>query len=180
MTAPVTLVEYGDYESRRCGHAHSIVQRVQAHFGDRLRFVFRDRPLNEGHPNAEAVAEVAEFAGALGKFWEMYDLLFENQEELGEQMFAELANSLGLSAQVMVSEANGGKFRNHVRKDFEGGVCSGVNGAPTFFVIGLRHDESFEFEDLAAATDRAFPGGPRVFSPLTLSLSARLRDGRLW
>jgi len=152
--APVTLIEYGDYECPHCGHAYPIVQRIQEHFGDRLRFVFRNFPLNESHPNAEAAAEVAEFAGMHGKFWEMHDLLFENQDQFSGQIFAELAQSLGLSAEAMVEEVNSGKYRDHVRRDFEGGVRSGVNGTPTFFINGVRHDASFEFEELVAAIDQ--------------------------
>ncbi len=82
-TAGCTLVEYGDYECPHCGRAYPIVKRFQKHFGQRLRFVFRNFPLSEMHPHAESAAESAEFAGAHGKFWEMHDLLFENQDPLG-------------------------------------------------------------------------------------------------
>ncbi len=81
-TATCTLVEYGDYECPHCGRAYPIVKRVQKHFGKRLRFVFRNFPLGEMHPHAESAAESAEFAGSKNKFWEMHDLLFENQENL--------------------------------------------------------------------------------------------------
>ncbi len=157
--APVTLVEYGDYECPHCGHAYPIAQRIQEHFGDRLRFVFRNVPLNESHPNAEAAAEVAEFAAAHDKFWEMHDLLFENQAQFSGQLFAELAETLHLSAPAMVAEVNGGKYRDRVRKDFKGAVRSGVNGTPTFFINGERHDASFEFEQLRAAIVRALLTG---------------------
>jgi len=80
--APVTLVEYGDYECPHCGLAYSIIKRVQKRFGKSLRFVFRNFPLSELHPQAESAAETTEFAGVRGKFWEMHDLLFENQERL--------------------------------------------------------------------------------------------------
>src|SRR5262245_51443520 len=89
QTAPVTLVEYGDYECPHCGRAHPIVQSVRKHFGDRLRFVFRNFPLAEIHPNAEAAAEVAEFAAARKKFWDMHDLLFENQNRFSGPLFVE-------------------------------------------------------------------------------------------
>src|SRR5580692_8744955 len=81
--APIVLVEYGDYECPHCGHAYPIVKQIQKHFGKRLAFVFRNFPLNEIHPDAEPAAETAEFAGANGKFWEMHDAIFENQETLG-------------------------------------------------------------------------------------------------
>src|SRR5277367_3703733 len=95
-SADVTLVEYGDYECPHCGHAYPIVQQVQKHFGKRLRLIFRNFPLGEMHPHAEAAAEVAEFAGSQGKFWEMHDLLFENQTRLGEELFPELGKKLKL------------------------------------------------------------------------------------
>src|SRR5580658_3005308 len=84
--APVILVEYGDYECPHCGHAYPIIKQVQKHFGKRLRFVFRNFPLSQLHPHAEAAAEVAEFAGTQGKFWEMHDALFENQARLGDAL----------------------------------------------------------------------------------------------
>jgi protein-disulfide isomerase len=89
------LVEYGDYECPHCGRAYPIVKQVQKHFGKRLRFVFRNFPLGEIHPHAEAAAETAEFAGAHEKFWEMHDSLFENQQSFGEQLFLGLAQELG-------------------------------------------------------------------------------------
>ncbi len=88
--APITLVEYGDYECPHCAHAHPIVQRVEKHFGHRLRFVFRNFPLTQIHPHAEAAAQTAEFAATQGKFWEMHDLLLENQPRLN---FALLENA---------------------------------------------------------------------------------------
>src|SRR5579862_3951265 len=95
--AGVVLVEYGDYECPHCGRAYPIVKRVQEHFGKRLRLIFRNFPLGEMHPHAVAAAETAEFAGSHGKFWEMHDLLFENQSRLGETLFLELATTLKLS-----------------------------------------------------------------------------------
>ena len=97
-SATCTLVEYGDYECPHCGHAYPIVKRIQKHFGKKLRFVFRNFPLNEMHPHAESAAETAEFAGSKGKFWEMHDLLFENQESLGGALYTKLAKDIGLSA----------------------------------------------------------------------------------
>ena len=99
--AAVTLVEYGDYECPHCGRAYSIIKRVQKHFGKRLRFVFRNFPLSELHPHAESAAETAEFAGAHGKFWEMHDLLFENQERLSELLYLGLAKELGLAPEAL-------------------------------------------------------------------------------
>jgi protein-disulfide isomerase len=98
--SPVTFVEYGDYECPYCGQAYSVVKAVQKHFGKRLRVVFRNFPLTQIHPNAESAAETAEFAGAHGRFWEMHDGLYEDQESLGLPLYLALANALGLSEKV--------------------------------------------------------------------------------
>ena len=149
--AEVTLVEYGDYECPHCGRAYSIVKRVQKHFGKRLRFVFRNFPLSEMHPHAESAAEAAEFAGAHGKFWEMHDLLFENQERLSEPLYLGLAEELSLPPEALRQALEEGKYKARVRADFSSGVRSGVNGTPTFFMNGQRHDEPFDYETLLLA-----------------------------
>lgn len=149
--AEVTLVEYGDYECPHCGRAYSIIKRVQKHFGKRLRLVFRNFPLSELHPHAESAAETAEFAGAHGKFWEMHDLLFENQERLGGPLYLGLAKDLSLSLEALRQALEEGKFKARVRADFDGGVRSGVNGTPTFFINGKRHDGPFDYETLVLA-----------------------------
>jgi protein-disulfide isomerase len=149
--AEVTLVEYGDYECPHCGRAYPIVKQVQKHFKKRLQFIFRNFPLSEMHANAEAAAEVAEFAGSQGKFWEMHDLLFENQCRLGEVLFAELGERLKLSATELGQALEQKTFEARVRADFKGGVRSGVNGTPTFFINGVRHDASFEYDTLVSA-----------------------------
>src|ERR1700676_3967697 len=153
--AEVTLVEYGDYECPHCGSAYPIVMRVQKHFGKRLRFVYRNFPLSEIHPHAESAAETAEFAGAHGKFWEMHDLLFENQERLGERLYSELAQEMKLSPQELGQALEEGKYKSRVRDDFSGGVRSGVNGTPTFFINGKRHNGPFDFDTLVRAIEAA-------------------------
>lgn len=154
-SADVTLVEYGDYECPHCGRAYPIVQQVQKQIGKRLRFVFRNFPLGEMHPHAEAAAEVAEFAAAQGKFWEMHDRLFENQERLGDTLFFELGEELKLSTTALRQALEQRTFEARVRADFKGGVRSGVNGTPTFFINGHRHDGSFDFETLVSAIHQA-------------------------
>ena len=154
-SAGVTLVEYGDYECPHCGRAYPIVKRVQEHFGKRVRLVFRNFPLGEMHPHAEAAAEVAEFAGVHGKFWEMHDLLFENQARLGEPLFSELGETLKLSLTALRQALEQGTYQDRVRADFKGGVRSGVNGTPTFFINGHRHDASFDYETLVSAIHQA-------------------------
>jgi protein-disulfide isomerase len=151
--APITLVEYGDYQCPHCGRAYPIVQQVQKHFGKRLRFVFRNFPLNEIHPSAEIAAETAEFAGAHKQFWQMHDAIFENQESLGEPLLLELAQTMRLSVPELRNALTSNEYAPRVKDDFMGGVRSGVNGTPTFFINGHRHDGPFEFEDLVEAID---------------------------
>jgi protein-disulfide isomerase len=153
LTAPVILVEYGDYQCPHCGHAYPIVQRVQKHFGKKLAFVFRNFPLNEAHPDAQAAAETAEFAATKGRFWEMHDAIFEHQEDLSDELLLALAENLGLSPADLTKALSSNQFTQKVKSDFIGGVRSGVNGTPTFFINGQRHNGPFEFEDLVQAID---------------------------
>jgi protein-disulfide isomerase len=156
-TAEVTLVEYGDYECPHCGLAHPIVKLIRARFGKHLRFVFRHFPLSQIHPNAEPAAESAEYAGAFGKFWEMHDGLYENQDRLGLPLFLALAGALGLSESGLRNALVTGEFKPKVRSDFLGGVRSGVNGTPAFFINGDRHDGTYALDDLGAAIEAHMP-----------------------
>jgi protein-disulfide isomerase len=151
--AGCTLVEYGDYECPHCGRAYPIVKRLQRHFGKRLRFVFRNFPLSQMHPHAESAAETAEFAGAGGKFWEMHDLLFENQDRLGGALFEELVEELKLPVTKWREALEKKDYLARVRADFAGGVRSGVNGTPTFFINGQRNDGPFDYEYLLEAIE---------------------------
>jgi protein-disulfide isomerase len=154
-TAPVTLVEYGDYECPYCGAAHLIVKKIQEAIGDELRFVFRHFPLTQIHPHAEAAAEAAEAAGSQGRFWEMHDLLFENQQALDPWHLVGFAEQLGLDAVRFARELQVHKYHDRVREDFMSGVRSGVNGTPAFFINGVRHDGSWEFSPLLTALEEA-------------------------
>jgi protein-disulfide isomerase len=149
--APIMLVEYGDYECPYCGAAHPIVKAIQERLGDRLCFAFRNFPLNNAHPYAEHAAETAEAAGVQGKFWEMHDLLFENQDALDDEALAQYATALGLDARRLIREVLDGTHTPRVREDFRSGARSGVNGTPTFFINGVRHDGTPDalFEALA-------------------------------
>ena len=153
--APCTLVEYGDYECPHCGQAYPIVKRVQKHFGKRLRFVFRNFPLTQSHSHAEMAAEAAEFAGTQGKFWEMHDLIFENQDRLELQLVLELGEKLGFYPAALDESLESHEFVERVRADFMGGVRSGVNGTPTFFINGERHDGPFDYDRLVEAIEAA-------------------------
>jgi protein-disulfide isomerase len=153
--APVTLVEYGDYECPYCGAAYPIIKQVQSRMGDRLRFVFRNFPITTSHPHAEQAAEAAEAAAAHGTFWEMHDLLYENQQHLEQSDLRRYAEQLGLDGREFDEELAQHAHADRVREDFMSGVRSGVNGTPTFYINGARHDDSYELETLLAALERA-------------------------
>jgi protein-disulfide isomerase len=153
--APVTLVEYGDFECPYCGAAHLIVKKVREVMDDRLRFVFRHFPLTQIHPHAEAAAEAAESAGAQDRFWEMHDLLYENQQMLDPRHLVGFAEQLHLDTVRFARELQRHVHHDRVREDFTSGVRSGVNGTPTFFINGLRHDGSWELGPLLKALESA-------------------------
>ncbi len=157
--APVVLVEYGDYQCPHCAHAVPVVRYVRERFGDQLRFVFRHFPLTGIHPYAEQAAEAAEFAGAHGMFWQMHDLLFENQAQLGDLLFPALANALDLSTTSMQEALANGRYRERIAADFDGGIRSGVNGTPTFFINGQRHDGANDEAGLAMAIEQILARG---------------------
>ena len=147
--APITLLEYGDFECPYCGLAYPIVKRLQKDFHGQLRFVFRNFPLSTIHPSAELAAEAAEAASAQGKFWPMHDWLYENQEDLNLEAILTAAKSMKLDVQKFTADLESHKYQEKVKADFNGGVRSGVNGTPTFFINGVRHNEDYEYETLA-------------------------------
>jgi protein-disulfide isomerase len=151
LNAPVTLVEYGDYECPHCAAAHPILQLVREHFENRVLFAFRHFPMGQVHPNAQAAAESAEFAGAHDHFWAMHDGLFENQDHLGLPLLFALASALGMSEVELREALVNGTYQPKVRNDFLGGVRSGVNGTPTFFINGERHDGTYAYDVLVEA-----------------------------
>ena len=153
--APATLLEYGDYECPFCGAAYPIVKEVQSRLGDRLRFVFRNFPITTSHPHAELAAEAAEAADAQRKFWEMHDLLYESQQHLEAADLHRYAEQLGLDVGRFDNELARHVHAERVREDFMSGVRSGVNGTPTFYLNGVRHDGDYELETLLAALDHS-------------------------
>jgi protein-disulfide isomerase len=153
--APVTLVEYGDYQCPYCGAAYPTVKEAQAQLGDRLRFVFRNFPIATSHPRAEQAAEAAEAAAAQGSFWPMHDVLFENQQRLRDQDLDAYAEQVGLDVERFDDELRDHVHAPRVHEDFMGGVRSGVNGTPTFYINGARYDDSYDIETLVAALERA-------------------------
>lgn len=153
--APVTLVEYGDYQCPYCGQAYPIVKEAQQRLGDRLRFVFRNFPISTAHPHAQHAAEAAEVAGGQGKFWEMHDALYEHQDALDDDNLLRLAEQVGLDTEAFDQAMIAHAMADRVHEDFMSGVRSGVNGTPTFFINGFRYDESWDVESLVAALEAA-------------------------
>jgi len=149
--APVSLVEYGDYECPFCGAAHGVVEAVRAEMGDLLQFVYRHFPLTTVHQHAFDAAEAAEAAGAQKRFWPMHDLLFEDQRHLTFPDFLARARALGLDLDRFESDLAAHAFADRVQEDFGSGVRSGVPGTPTFFVNGVRYEGPTDVAGLLAA-----------------------------
>ena len=145
--APVILVEYGDFECPHCGRAYPILKAVQRALGNDLAFVYRHFPLAEAHPHARLAAEAAEAAGAQGKFWAMHDMLFEHQDALEPEELVAYAHALDLDRARFARDLEDGVYTRRVRDDFRGGVRSGVNGTPTFFINGVRYDGNWSAPD---------------------------------
>lgn len=149
--ALVTLVEYGDYQCPYCGEAYPVVKRLQKEIGADLRFIFRNFPLTEIHTHALAAACAAEAAALQDRFWEMHDMLYEHQDSLRDQDLAAFAQKLELNIERFMSDLSSYEVTSRIEDDFSSGIRSGVNGTPTFYINGLRHDDSYEYEYLLAA-----------------------------
>ena len=152
-TAPVTLVEYGDYECPYCAQAYLITKEIQERLGDKLRFVFRNFPITKIRPHAYETALAAEAAAAQGKFWEMYNYLFKHGQEVTNDSLRRSAASLGLNLTKFDSEFYKRMYSNHIDEDIQSGNNSGVKGTPTFFINGELYDGSWDLDSLLGALD---------------------------
>jgi protein-disulfide isomerase len=153
--APVTLLEYGDYECPHCRAAYPAVEAVRKAMGPQLQFVYRHFPLTNVHPHAQRAAEAAEAAGAQGRFWPMHDLLYADRHALDDRGLLLRAEEAGLDTVRFARDLSLGTFLPKVREDFMSGVRSGVNGTPTLFVNGVRHPGGYDAESLTAAVEDA-------------------------
>ena len=142
--APIVLVEYGDYQCPHCGRANPIIKRIQEKLGDKLKFVFRNFPLAEIHNHAVNAAIGAEAAAAQDKFWEMHDVIFENQQHLDDVSLIKHAAHIGLNIEQFETDFEKPEYQETVEADFESGVRSGVNGTPSFFVNGEKYNGDWE------------------------------------
>ena len=152
--APVTLVEYGDFQCPYCGAAYPEVKRLQKALGKRLRFVFRNFPLTQAHPYALIAAEAAEAAALHGKFWEMHDLIYENQADLEPDILPAWAEKAGLDLDEFGTAIQQGVVTKRIKEDRMSGIRSGVNGTPSFFINGTRYDGAPDHDSLLAAVER--------------------------
>lgn len=150
--APVTLVEYGDYQCPFCAKAHPILKNVLARMDGAIRFVFRNFPLTRVHPLSRMAARAAEAAALQGKFWPMHDVLYENQPTLSEEKIRTLAQDLGLDLDRFEADwRERESIEQRVQQDFISGVRSGVSGTPGFFINGEKYDGSWTEDDLVRA-----------------------------
>lgn len=151
VEAPIALLEYGDYECPFCREVQPIVKEIQYRLGDDLCFAYRHFPLTTVHPHAEHAAEAAEAAGKQGRFFEMHETLFENQDALDDDSLARYAFALDLDEVRLLQEVTTGVYADRIREDFRTGVRAGVNGTPCFFINGQRYDGGRGLEPLLAA-----------------------------
>jgi len=156
--APVSIVEYGDFECPNCKQAAPAVRLLLERHAGRVRFAYRHFPLEEVHPHAFAAAVVAEGAGGQGKFWQMHDLLFDNQSHLKAQQLRGYAQKLELDMARYDYELKDEVYWQRVREDIEGGKLSGARSTPTFFINGKICDISFGLQHLAEGVEAALKG----------------------
>jgi protein-disulfide isomerase len=160
VTAPLVLVEYGDYECSHCRDAFPVINQLRAAFGDPLTFVYRNFPLTSVHEHAQRAAETAEWAALAGKFWPMHDYLYEHPRQLDDKGLLAAAAALGLDPRGLQQAWDSHALIPHIKGDFLGGLKSGVTGTPKFFINGRRHD------------------GPSTVAALTEALTAALEAAR--
>jgi Na+/H+ antiporter NhaA len=158
--APVTIVEYGDFECPYCGRAEPAIRELLAERGKEIRYVFRHLPLTDVHPHAQLAAEAAEAAGSQGKFWEMHDLLLDHQDALTGKDLLRYAEELGLDVERFRNELRRHEHDGRVARDVESAELSGVSGTPTFFINGQRHHGAY---DLATLTNAVRAARARTF-----------------
>lgn len=170
--APVTLVEYGDYECPYCRQVHHIIAELQETLGDRLCYVFRHFPIRTSHPHAQTAAKAAEAAGAQGRYWEMHDLLLDHQDRLAKIDLLGYAGEIGLDVTQFERELDEDTHAGRVREDFTQGVRSGVNGTPTFFINGARYDGAWDLESLLEAIEKPLGVQVRLLADEFMRLAA--------
>jgi protein-disulfide isomerase len=153
--APVTLLEYGDFECPYCGQAEGVIRELLASFGNDVRYVWRHLPLNDVHVRAQLAAEAVEAAASQGRFWEMYDAMLAHQDDLTAPALSRLAGELNLDVDRFWDEVRRHDHAPRVAEDVASADASGVSGTPTFFVNGRRHYGAYDVDTLADAVRSA-------------------------
>jgi protein-disulfide isomerase len=154
LDAPVVITEFADFECPYCGAAHPVIESVRKAFGARVALVFRHFPLSM-HPHAQNAAEAAEAAGATGKFWEMHDLLFENQERLSNADLERYAEASAVAAKAVREALEHRTYRAQIERDVASGRASGIEGTPALFINGFAYEDEVTVEALGAAIEQA-------------------------
>jgi protein-disulfide isomerase len=157
IDAPITIVEYGDYECPYTGMAYPVVKEIMKRFDEKIYFVFRNFPLREIHPHAQRAAEAAEAAAAQDKFWQMHDYLFEHQKALDDHHLLEYAQKVGLDIEKFKQEMSGHVYASLINKSLKNGIDSGVEGTPTFFVNGVRYEDSWDLDTFSSILEKSLP-----------------------
>lgn len=163
VTSSVALVEYSDLQCPACAYFHPIMKQLMAEYGDRVRFVYRHFPLRQIHTNAELAARAAEAAGKQGKFWEMLDILFENQTAWASEgdptiIFRGYAESLGVNGEQFMRDLSSPDVAAKLSNDVRGGDASKVEGTPTFFLKGVRIENPRSYDEFKSVIERAIEG----------------------
>jgi len=152
-SAPVVLVEYGDFECPHCAAAYGVLRALEQHFRDRLCVVYRHFPLTQAHPHAEHAAEAAEAAGSHDRFWPMHDAIYEHHAALEDADLVSYAESAGVPADVVAEAWRTRRYASHIRQDFLGGIRSGVNGTPSFFINGVKYERDYAVPPMSEAIE---------------------------
>ena len=149
--ALVTLVEYADFQCPYCGAAHPVIKHLQKSLGEKLCFVFRNFPLTHAHPYALLAAQAAEAAALQGKFWQMHDLILENQEELEPEVLPVWAHKIGLDVDQFAKAVREERVAKRIEEDYASGLDSGVDGTPSYFINGTRYEGEDDYDSLHSA-----------------------------
>ncbi len=162
LNSAVQLLEYGDFQCPHCGAAHPMLKKVEKTLGSGMLFIFRHFPLSESHPYAQIAAVASEAAALQGNFWDMFDLIFENQNRLNGEMLTELAKMLHLNIKKFQNDLNDPLLAEKVESDFESGILSGVNGTPSFYINSQKYNGPYTYESLTQALKKAGTGNHTV------------------
>jgi protein-disulfide isomerase len=165
QTAPVTLLEYGNFQCLDCGRAYPVIKEIQRLLGDDLYFVFRNFPTVRTHPHAIRAAEAAESAAAQGKFWEMHDELFTHQQALEDHDLSRFAKRIGLDVERFARDMAENSFLKKIEAEYQSALFDEhVTGTPTFYINEVRYTGATDVDSLLLAIKQADTEG-RIRSP---------------